>query len=59
MTNQQIMEPRKVRSEVEDLTADEREVFEAFLQLAETRYDVGILSRVWLKMHHRGVLGMV
>lgn len=59
MSYEQLMERHKVRSDVSDLTADEREIYEAFLELAETKYDVDILSRIWLKMHHRGVLGMV
>jgi hypothetical protein len=57
MTHEQLMERHKVRSNVSDLNAEEREVYEAFLELAQTKYDVDILSRVWLKMHHRGELG--
>ena len=57
MTHEQLIERHKVRSNVSDLNAEEREVYEAFLELAQTKYDVDILSRVWLKMHHRGELG--
>ena len=57
MTHGQLMEHHKIRSNVSDLNADEREVYEAFLQLAETERDVDILSRAWLKMHRRRVLG--
>ena len=59
MTHEQLMERHKVRSDVSDLDAGEKKVYEAFLELAETKYDVDILSRVWLKMHRRGVLGRV
>lgn len=56
MTYEQLMERHKTKSELSDLTANEREVYEAFLALAETRYDVDILSRAWLKRHRRMVL---
>ena len=59
MTYDDLMERHKTRSSVEDLTAEEREVYDAFLDLSETRYDVDILSRVWLKMHRLRVLGQV
>jgi len=51
------MERHKIRSEESDLNAEEREVYEAFLELAFTERDVEILSRIWLTMHRRKVMG--
>lgn len=47
------------RSDISDLTAEEREVYDAFIELAFTERDVEILSRTWLKMHRRRVLERV
>ena len=57
MTHEQLMERHKIRSEESDLNAEEREVYEAFLELAFTERDVEILSRIWLTMHRRKVMG--
>ncbi len=57
MSYEQLMERHKVRSEVSDLTEYEREVYDAFLELAFTERDVYILSRAWLKQHRRKVMG--
>lgn len=59
MTYQELMERHKTKSEISDLDAGELEVYDAFLELAETKYDVDILSRVWLRMHRNRVLGKV
>jgi hypothetical protein len=56
MTHEQLMEYHKIVSDVEDLNSAEREVYDAFLELAETDRDVEILSRAWLKQHRRKVL---
>jgi prophage maintenance system killer protein len=56
MTHEQLMERHKTKSELSDLTAEEREVYDAFLELAETRKDEHILSTAWLRMHRRAVL---
>ncbi len=56
MSYQELMERHKIRSDESDLTADEMEVYEAFLELAESDRDVDILSRAWLKQHRRMVL---
>lgn len=56
MSNEELMERHKVRSELSDLSEYEREVYDAFLELAETKPDVDILSRAWLKQHRRMVL---
>ena len=59
MTHEQVMARHKIYSDVKELTAEEKEVYEAFLELAETERDVDILSRTWLKLHRRRVLGLV
>lgn len=56
MTHEQLMQRHKIRSDVSDLTAEELEVYEAFLGLAVSERDVEILSRAWLKQHRRTVL---
>jgi hypothetical protein len=56
MTHEQLMERHKTHSEVSDLDAGELDVYEAFLELAETTADEDILSRAWLKHHRRMVL---
>ena len=56
MTHEQLMSRHKIRSDVSDLTTEEREVYDAFLELAESDRDVEILSRAWLKQHRRTVL---
>ncbi len=57
MSYEQLMERHKIRSDVSDLTAEELEVYEAFLELAVSERDVDILSRAWLKQHRRKVMG--
>jgi hypothetical protein len=56
MSYQELMSKHKARSDVSDLDSDEKEVYEAFLALGETKADEQILSRAWLKEHHRRVL---
>ena len=56
MSYRELMSRHKIRSDVSDLTAEEREVYETFLELAESDRDVEILSRAWLKQHRRMVL---
>ena len=56
MTHEQLMSRHKTKSELSDLTEYEREVYDAFLELAFTERDVEILSRTWLKQHRRRVL---
>lgn len=56
MTRQQLMERHKIYSELSDLTDEELEVYEAFLELAESDRDVDILSDAWLMQHRRTVL---
>ena len=56
MTYDQLMSRHKTKSELSDLTADEREVYDAFLELAETARDEDILSRAWLKQHREMVM---
>lgn len=57
MTHEQLMQRHKIRSDVSDLTTEERELYDAFLELAFTDRDVEILSRIWLKMHRSKVMG--
>lgn len=57
MTHEQLMARHKIRSELSDLNAEEREVYEVFLELAETDSDVDVLRRAWLKMHRSRVMG--
>ena len=56
MTHEQLMQKHKIRSELSDLNTEEREVYEAFLELAEIDSDVDVLSRAWLRQHRRMVL---
>lgn len=56
MTHEQLMEKHKTKSELSDLTDEEREVYDAFLELGETKRDLHILSVAWLKQHRRTVL---
>lgn len=57
MSYEKLMERHKIRSDVSDLNAEELEVYEAFLELAESDRDMEILSRIWLKRHRRRVMG--
>jgi hypothetical protein len=50
------MERHKIRSDVSDLKAEELEIYEAFLELAESDRDMEILSRIWLRVHRERVL---
>lgn len=56
MTYEQLMERHKTKSEITDLTAEEREIYDAFLELGETAADEHILSTAWLRHHRRMVL---
>ena len=56
MTHEQLMERHKVRSKLSDLTEQEREIYDAFLELGETEVDRRILIRVWLKHHREQVM---
>lgn len=56
MTHEQLMAHHKTKSELSDLTEYEREVYDAFLELAETESDVDVLSLAWLRQHRRMVL---
>ena len=51
MTYVELMKRHKVKSELSDLTEEERENYDAFLELAETETDVRILSDAWLRYH--------
>jgi hypothetical protein len=45
------MRKHKVKSELSDLTAGEREIYDAFLELGETKADLRILGDAWLRYH--------
>jgi len=51
MTIEQLMRKYKTRSELHELTTEERELYEAFVGLGETEVDRRILSLAWLKHH--------
>lgn len=51
MSNRELMQRHKTRSEVSDLTAEELEIYKAYLALGETVADEEILSRAWLRLH--------
>jgi len=51
MRYEELMKKQKVKSMLIDLTAGEREIYDAFLELAETETDVRILSEAWLRYH--------
>ena len=56
MSYEKLMERHKIRSDVSDLKAEELEIYEAFLELAESDRDMEILSRIWLRVHRERVL---
>ncbi len=51
MSYQELKQRNKVRSDVEDLNAKEREVYGAFIALGETESDRRILANAWLRQH--------
>lgn len=56
MSNAELVRRHKVKSAVSDLTADEREIFDAFISLGETEADRRILlGNAWLRHHAAGV----
>ena len=59
MSNAELMRRHKVRSNLSDITADEREIFNAFVSLGETQTDRRILGNAWLKHHAAGVVAWV
>jgi hypothetical protein len=56
MNYQELIKRHKVHSNLSDLNADERELYEAFLGLAVTERDSRILSRTWLRHHRKQVM---
>lgn len=55
MSNAELVRRHKVKSAVSDLTADEREILDAFISLGETEADRRILRNAWLRHHAAGV----
>lgn len=51
MTYAELMRMHKVKSELSDLTAGEREIYDAFLELGESKPDLRILGDAWLRWH--------
>jgi len=56
MSNAELMRRHKVRSNLADITADEREIFDAFISLGETEADRRVLGDAWLRHHAAGVV---
>ena len=56
MSYQELMSRHKVRSDVSELDANEREIYEAFVSLGEMELDRKILGRAWLKHHAAEVM---
>jgi hypothetical protein len=52
---QELLSRHKVKSELSDLTTDEREVYDAFVALGETESDRRILGNASLR-HHAAVM---
>ena len=48
MTYAELRRMHKVKSELSDLTAGEREIYDAFLELGESKPDLRILGDAWL-----------
>ena len=55
MSSAELMRRHRVKSDVSDLTSEEREVYDAFVLLGETKTDRKILSDAWLRHHAAGV----
>ncbi len=51
MSYEELMKRHKIKSNINDLDADERERYEAFLALGETPTDKRALGVAWLKNH--------
>lgn len=55
MSNAELVRRHKVKSDVSDLTREERAIYDAFISLGETEADRRILGSAWLRHHAAGV----
>lgn len=53
MSYEEMLERDKVRTEITELTSEEREILKGFMSLGETRLDRNCLADAWLKRHHQ------